>query len=188
MISFTRPSYPSVCRLQYWHGGRPGKTDHVQLCTCGCVEEWHIFYKTANKWVHYQSQTRTMGGPSNRHQAVLAMFLGFRKLIHSCTEGICHSSTRPPNIQVCHYTWSVLPGLLPHNTKLINDHFHGKLLEIKHDSVNRFWKPWLISFHLIFNILMCCIMEPYWTTTWLKIVLYLCRNCFACQQVHSSLQ
>ena len=34
---------------------------------------------------------------SARHQTVLAMFLGFRKPLYSCTEGIlmCHSSTHP---------------------------------------------------------------------------------------------
>jgi len=38
-----------------------------------------------------------------------------QKLPHSCTvtQGMCHSSTHPPNVQVCHCTWSVLPGL-PH--------------------------------------------------------------------------
>ena len=38
-----------------------------------------------------------------------------QKLPHSCTvtQGMCHSSTRPPNVQVCHCTWSVWPGL-PH--------------------------------------------------------------------------
>jgi len=30
-----------------------------------------------------------------RHQTVLAMFLGFRKPLYSCTEGMCYSSTRP---------------------------------------------------------------------------------------------
>jgi len=46
---------------------------------------------------------------SSRHQSVLETFLGFRKLPHSCTatEGMCHSSTRPPNVQVYHCTWSV---------------------------------------------------------------------------------
>ena len=34
----------------------------------------------------------------------LVMFLGFRKSTHSCTEGICHSSIRLPNIQVHHCT------------------------------------------------------------------------------------
>jgi len=46
------------------------------------------------------------------HQAVLAMFHGFRKLLYSCTEEMCHSSTWSPNVHVCHCTWSVLPGLL----------------------------------------------------------------------------
>jgi len=28
--------------------------------------------------------------------------------------GMCHSSTHPLNVQVCHCMWSVLPGLPPH--------------------------------------------------------------------------
>jgi len=38
-------------------------------------------------------------------------------VVHSLTcgfLGMCHSSTHPPNIQVHHCTWSVLPGLPPH--------------------------------------------------------------------------
>jgi len=41
-----------------------------------------------------------------QHQTVLATFLGFRKLLYSCTEGMCHSSTCPCG--------SVLPGFPPH--------------------------------------------------------------------------
>ena len=77
----------------------------------GHVEEWHIPRNTTSNWVRYWSQTRTMERLSAWHQAVLAMFLGFRKLLCSCTEGMCHSSTHPANVQVHHYTWSVLPGL-----------------------------------------------------------------------------
>jgi len=53
---------------------------------------------------------------SSQHQAVLAMFLGLRKLPHSytATEGMCHSSTHPSKVQVSHCTWSALPGLPPH--------------------------------------------------------------------------
>ena len=61
----------------------------------GCVEEWHIPGKTAGKRVHYRSQTRTIEWLSAWHQTVLVMFLGFRKLLYSCTEGMFHSSTRP---------------------------------------------------------------------------------------------
>jgi len=71
----------------------------VTLITCsnvpGCVEEWHIPRKTASKWVCYRLQTRTVERLSAWHQTVLATFLGFRKPLYSCTEGICHSSTRP---------------------------------------------------------------------------------------------
>jgi len=42
--------------------------------------------------MRYQLQTQTV---SAQHQTVLATFLGFRKLLYSCTEGMCHSSTHP---------------------------------------------------------------------------------------------
>ena len=59
---------------------KAGKTCHLQWHTfVGCVEEWHIPGKITIKWVCYRSQTRTMEGLSTWHQAVLAMFLGFRK-------------------------------------------------------------------------------------------------------------
>ena len=45
---------------------------------------------------------------SGEHQAVLRPF---RKPPHSCTEGMCHSSTSPPNVQVRHCMRPVLPGL-----------------------------------------------------------------------------
>jgi len=61
----------------------------------GCVEEWHIPGKTASKRVRYRLQTRTIERLSTRHQTDLAAFLGFRKLLYSCTEGMSHSSTHP---------------------------------------------------------------------------------------------
>jgi len=42
--------------------------------------------------------------------------LCLQSVVHSLTcsfLGMCHSSTRPPNVQVCHCMWSVLPGLPP---------------------------------------------------------------------------
>ena len=59
------------------------------------MEEWHIPGKAASKRVHYRLQTRTVERLSARHQAVLATFLGFKKPLYSCTEGMYHSSTRP---------------------------------------------------------------------------------------------
>ena len=50
--------------------------------------------KTASKWVHYLSQTQTIEQLGTRHQA----FLGSE----GCMEGMCHSSTHSPNVQVCH--------------------------------------------------------------------------------------
>jgi len=90
-----RPSHPSVCHLQYQCGVRPGKTWVTCSDVPGRVEKWHIPGKTAGKWVHYRSQIRTLQWLSVRHQTVLAMFLGFRKPLCSCTEGMCHSSIRP---------------------------------------------------------------------------------------------
>ena len=61
------------------------------------MEEWHIPRKTTRNWswVHYRLQTWTVEQLSSWHQTVLAAFLGFRKLLYSCTEGMYHSSTRP---------------------------------------------------------------------------------------------
>jgi len=42
-----------------------------------------------------RSQTWTIEQLSAPHQTVLEMFLGYRKLLYSCTERMCHSSTRP---------------------------------------------------------------------------------------------
>ena len=47
---------------------------------------------------------------SSQHQVVLVIFLRFTNSPHSCTEGMYHSLMHPPNVQVCHCTWSVLPG------------------------------------------------------------------------------
>ena len=70
------------------------KLSHVQWVP-GHVEEWHIPRQTVSKRVHYWSQTWTVERLSAQHQRVLATFLGFRKLLYSCTEGMCHSSTHP---------------------------------------------------------------------------------------------
>jgi len=59
------------------------------------MEEWHIPGKTASRQVPYKLKTRTIERLSARHQTVLATFLGFRKPLYSCIEGVCHSSTRP---------------------------------------------------------------------------------------------
>ena len=61
----------------------------------GRVEEWHIPGETVSKRVCYRLQTRTVEWLSTQHQTVLATFLGLRKSLYSCTEGMCHSSTRP---------------------------------------------------------------------------------------------
>jgi len=63
-----------------------------------CLEVWRngtFQEKTATKQVCYWLQTRTVEWLSARHQTVLATFLGIRKLLYSCTEGMCHSSTHP---------------------------------------------------------------------------------------------
>jgi len=44
--------------------------------------------------VHYRLQIWTVEQLSARHQTVLMTFLGFRKLLYSCTEGMFYSSTR----------------------------------------------------------------------------------------------
>jgi len=70
--------------------GKTWKTDHVHWHTwmCGRVQKNH-------KWVHNRLQTWIVERMSAQHQTILATFLRFRKLLYSCTEGICHSSTRP---------------------------------------------------------------------------------------------
>ena len=70
--------------------------------TCGGV--WHS-QKNWSKWVHYWSQTPTLEWLSAQHQSVLVTFLGFRKPLCSCTEGMCHSSTCPgTSLHVTHFT------------------------------------------------------------------------------------
>jgi len=66
------------------------KLSHVvwHTWTCGGVR------KTASKWVHWL-QAWTVERLNTWHQTVLTMFLGFRKLLYSCTEGMCHSSPCP---------------------------------------------------------------------------------------------
>ena len=69
--------------------------DLVKLITCndvpGRVEEWHIPGKTGALLIANTDQKTT----ECLNQTVLVMFLGFRKLLYSCREGMCHSSTRP---------------------------------------------------------------------------------------------
>ena len=68
------------------------QTDHVQWHTWilgGCVEEWHISkIKTASKCWHYQSQRWpwTTEQLSGQYLAVMAIFLGFRKVSNSYTK------------------------------------------------------------------------------------------------------
>ena len=125
-----RPSWPSICCLQYTsikhYRTHPNyckipclalasypafSPQHLLLAVLtrgkawynwvtwydvpGRMEEWHIPGKTASKRVRYRLQTRTVERLSAWHQTVLATFLGFRKPLYSCTEGMCHSSTRP---------------------------------------------------------------------------------------------
>jgi len=67
----------------------------------GHVEEWHI-PREPQVSECVTADMVTMERQSAQHQAVLAMFLGFRNPLYSCAEGMCHSSTCPPNIRVCH--------------------------------------------------------------------------------------
>ena len=109
MINPSRPSPAFRTASDKSWAWRPG--NEATWTVGGRMEEWHIPRKTASKWVHYRLQTWTVEWLSTQHQAVLATFLGFRKPLYSCTEGMCHSSTCLP---VRHCMWSVLPGLPPH--------------------------------------------------------------------------
>jgi len=60
---------------------------------CGGVA--HSQKNSKYKQVRYQLQTQTIERLSTQHQTVLATFLGFRKPLYSCTEGMCYSSTQP---------------------------------------------------------------------------------------------
>jgi len=62
--------------LDVWRSGTFSEKQQVSECTT-------------------ELQTRTVERLSARHQTVLATFLGFRKLLYSCTEGMCHSFIRP---------------------------------------------------------------------------------------------
>ena len=69
--------------------------DLVKLITCndvpGRVEEWHIPGKTGALLIANTDQKTT----ECLNQTVLVMFLGFRKLLYSCREGMRHSSSHP---------------------------------------------------------------------------------------------
>jgi len=69
------------------------KLSHVQWRTRMCGGVAHSW--KSRKWVGYRSQTQTVQQLSAQHQTVLATFLGFRKPLYSCTEVMCHTSTRP---------------------------------------------------------------------------------------------
>ena len=69
------------------------------------MEKWQIPRKSASKRVRYRLQAWAIERLSAWHQTVLVTFLGFRKLVYSCTGGMCHSCTSPPSIQVRHCTW-----------------------------------------------------------------------------------
>ena len=56
--------------------------------------QWHTWtFGGVVHWVRYWSQKRTIGWLRIQHQIVLEMFLGFRKPLYSCSEGMCHYST-----------------------------------------------------------------------------------------------
>ena len=77
---------------------------------CGHVEKWHIHGKTISRVSVRPITTTDHAQLSGRHQAVLVMFLGFRKLPHSCTatEEMCHSSL-PCNLHPLIYEQSTSP-------------------------------------------------------------------------------
>ena len=91
-------SHPQYLSLAVLSRRRPGKTDHVQWRTwtlgghCGGVVHSQ---KTASKWALDIRQSWWC-------------FLGSESHFTAVQKEICHSSTRPPNIQVCHCIWSVL--------------------------------------------------------------------------------
>jgi len=73
------------------------KLSHIQWHTWTCGEVAHSGKKKQQKtckWVCYRMQTQTVERLSG-HQTVLVTFLGFRKPLYSCTEGMGHSSTHP---------------------------------------------------------------------------------------------
>ena len=83
---------------------RPGKTDHIQWYTWtlgGHVKESHIPRKTDRKH-----------GPWN--DRAFDNILSSESHFTAVQKGMSHPFTCPPNIQVRHCTWSVLPGLEPH--------------------------------------------------------------------------
>ena len=70
------------------------KLSHMQGYT-GCVEEWHIVGKTASKRVHYQSQSPTVTTERLTLDSLADFSWVQKAALHSCTEGMCHSSTCP---------------------------------------------------------------------------------------------
>ena len=59
------------------------------------LDVWGHSRKKKRKWECYWPQIRTVEWLSTPHQTVLEMFLVFRKPLYSCTERMCHFSTRP---------------------------------------------------------------------------------------------
>ena len=89
-------SYPGLLTLAFVACSTNVGEGLVKLITCndrpGCVEEWHIPGKTASALPIANMDRRSTNA---QHQTVLVMFLGFRKPLYSCTEGMCHFSTHP---------------------------------------------------------------------------------------------
>jgi len=64
----------------------------TNLIMCSDVHvpgRWVAVRRSGKKWVLNRSQLWTTEQVSGRHRAVLVTLSGFRKLPHSCTEGIC---------------------------------------------------------------------------------------------------
>jgi len=89
---------PMHSMISYWPAklGCHGNLTH-EYCTLSST--LHLYSDTFPEKPQVSecanNQTQTIEWLSAWHTTVLATFLGFRKLLYSCTEGMCHSSTHP---------------------------------------------------------------------------------------------
>jgi len=86
--------------------------DASQSLVISCRGEWNIHRKNVSKLVCYWLQ------PETTHDWVVNIRQSWRCILGlewclTVAQGMCHSSTCPPNVQLRHCMWTVIPGLSP---------------------------------------------------------------------------
>ena len=140
--------------------------------------------------MRYRSQTQTIERLRAWHQTVLATFLGFRKPLYSCTEGMCHSSTCPGTSYHMTQFYQAFPGI-----STASDECWGE-------------KAWVRGWHLGSNYMdstdqnlsrkpntggyWCCVFKSYNSVWWcchgdVVMVMLLSGDCGQSSEDHASL-